>query len=191
MLQVFLGTLRDIEKEMVRERLSSAVMESLLALTIFREEFNSFFISMFGGLVFLKVLHWLVQDRVDYVEVTPNLSRLQHVRIISLMVALLVRDAMRTQCRVLSRYFLFHRFLNFASMLSFTTSQLVAALQFIDSLFLQYTVQGTIQSGGQSVLLLFAFEYVIQASNVVRYFLKYVMSTVDLYLDGRWESKVF
>ena len=40
------------------------------------------------------------------------------------------------------------------------------------------------------MLLLFAFEYVIQASNVIRYFLKYIMSSVDLWLDGRWESKV-
>ena len=63
-------------------------------------------------------------------------------------------------------------------------------VQCVDSIFLQYTVQGTVQSGGQSVLLLFAFEYVIQASNVIRYFLKYIMSSVDLWLDGRWESKV-
>ena len=60
-MQVFLGSLRDIEQEMIRERLSSAVMESLLALTIFREEFSSFFVAMFASLVFVKVLHWLVQ----------------------------------------------------------------------------------------------------------------------------------
>lgn len=55
MLQVFLGSLRDIEQEMIRERLSSAVMESLLALTIFREEFSAFFVTMFATLVFIKV----------------------------------------------------------------------------------------------------------------------------------------
>lgn len=38
--QAFLGNLRELEQEMIRERLSSAVMESLLALTIFREEFG-------------------------------------------------------------------------------------------------------------------------------------------------------
>lgn len=53
--QVFLGSLRDIEQEMIRERLSSAVMESLLALTIFREEFSAFFVTMFATLVFIKV----------------------------------------------------------------------------------------------------------------------------------------
>ena len=35
-------------------------------------------------------------------------------------------------------------------------------MQAVDLAFLQYTIQGTIQSSGQSVMLLFAFEYVIQ-----------------------------
>lgn len=34
--QVFLGTLREIELERVKEKLSSAIMETCLALTIFR-----------------------------------------------------------------------------------------------------------------------------------------------------------
>lgn len=75
---------------MVRERLSSAIMESLLALTVFRDEFGASFLAMFAMLVFLKVLHWLVQDRVDYIEVTPTVSRLQHLRIASFMALLLV-----------------------------------------------------------------------------------------------------
>ncbi|KAG1658808.1 hypothetical protein FOA52_003339 [Chlamydomonas sp. UWO 241] len=44
-----------------------------------------FFISMFAVLMFVKIMHWLVQDRVDYVEVTPNVSALQHLRLIALM----------------------------------------------------------------------------------------------------------
>ncbi|KAL6757438.1 hypothetical protein V8C86DRAFT_3013956 [Haematococcus lacustris] len=148
-IKIFLGSLRDIEQEMIKEKLSSAVMESLLALTVFREEFGAFFVAMFSSLVFVKVLHWLVQNRVDYIEVTPTVSRLQHIRIISFMSVLLMIDAM----------------------------------------FLSYTVQATIAKGGHSVMLLFAFEYIIQASDVVRYFLKYAMSMVDLWLDGRWESK--
>lgn len=99
--------------------------------------------------LFRQVLHWLVQDRVDYVEVTPSVSIWQHIRIVSFMAVLLG----------------------------------------IDACFLQYTITGSIQSGGQSVMLLFAFEYVIQASTVVRYFLKYAMSIVDLWLEGRWEAK--
>jgi len=41
-------------------------------------------------LTFVKVFHWLVQDRVDYMETTPATSRLQHLRIISFMGVLLV-----------------------------------------------------------------------------------------------------
>ncbi|EFJ42202.1 hypothetical protein VOLCADRAFT_67392, partial [Volvox carteri f. nagariensis] len=148
-IKMFLGSLRDIEQEMIRERLSSAVMESLLALTIFREEFSTFFVAMFASLVFIKVMHWLVQDRVDYVEVTPTISLFGHLRIVSFMALLLA----------------------------------------LDTAFLQYTIAGTIQSSGQSVMLLFAFEYVILASTIVRYALKYGMSMVDLAMDGNWTGK--
>jgi E3 ubiquitin-protein ligase synoviolin len=34
--------------------------------------------------------------------------------------------------------------------------------------FLHHAVSATIASGGQSVMLLFAFEYVIQASEIIR-----------------------
>jgi E3 ubiquitin-protein ligase synoviolin len=60
-IKVFLGALREIELERVRERLSSAIMETCLALTIFREEFNAGFVAMFAALTFVKVFHWLVQ----------------------------------------------------------------------------------------------------------------------------------
>jgi E3 ubiquitin-protein ligase synoviolin len=88
---VFLGTLREVELERINERLSSAIMETCLALTIFREEFNMGFVAMFTILTFLKVFHWLVQDRVEYIEVTPDISRLTHMRITSFMALLLVR----------------------------------------------------------------------------------------------------
>lgn len=41
-------------------------------------------------LTFVKVFHWLVQDRVDYMETTPATSRLAHLRIVSFMAVLLV-----------------------------------------------------------------------------------------------------
>lgn len=54
-VQIFLGTLREIELERVKEKLSSAIMETCLALTIFREEFNIGFVGMFTVLTFVKV----------------------------------------------------------------------------------------------------------------------------------------
>ena len=54
-LQVFLGTLREPEIERVNERISQAVMETCLAMTIFRDEFNTAFVAMFALLTFIKV----------------------------------------------------------------------------------------------------------------------------------------
>lgn len=91
-LQVFLGTLRESEVERINDRISQAVMETCLAMTIFRDEFNVEFVAMFVILTFVKVFHWLVQDRVDYIETTPTVSRLHHLRIVSFMNLLLVRQ---------------------------------------------------------------------------------------------------
>ena len=89
--QVFLGTLREAEVERINDRISQAVMETCLAMTIFREEFNVEFVAMFTVLTFIKVFHWLVQDRVDYIETVPSVSRLHHLRILTFMALLLVR----------------------------------------------------------------------------------------------------
>ena len=44
--------------------------ESLLALTIFRDEFDTSFVILFVSLLFLKVFHWLAGDRVEMVRLT-------------------------------------------------------------------------------------------------------------------------
>lgn len=49
------------------ERSWYAVTETCLAMTIFREEFDLQFIVVFTTLLFLKIFHWLSQDRVEYV----------------------------------------------------------------------------------------------------------------------------
>ena len=55
------------------------------------------FVAMFTVLTFVKVFHWLVADRVDYIETTPSVSRLTHARILSFMLILLVRAGKRLQ----------------------------------------------------------------------------------------------
>ena len=42
--------------------------------------------------LFMQVYHWLLQDRVDYIESTPVVSQLHHVRILAFMALLLVRN---------------------------------------------------------------------------------------------------
>lgn len=44
------------------------VTESLLAFTIFRDDFDIPFVIMFGFLLFIKCFHWLMADRVESVR---------------------------------------------------------------------------------------------------------------------------
>lgn len=46
------------------------VTESLLAFTIFRDEFDVPFLLMFGFLLFVKCFHWLMADRVESVSIS-------------------------------------------------------------------------------------------------------------------------
>lgn len=53
---------------------------------------------MFIILSFVKIFHWLVQDRVDFIETTPNVTRLQHIRIVAFTLVLLVRPPACLRC---------------------------------------------------------------------------------------------
>ena len=91
--RVFLGRLREYEVERVQDRVGQAIIETLLAMTIFRQNVESFsLVSQFVLLAFVKILHWLGQDRVDFIETTPHVPVLQHVRLMSMLVFLLVVD---------------------------------------------------------------------------------------------------
>ena len=48
------------------------VTESLLAFTIFRDEFDIPFLLMFGFLLFVKCFHWLMADRIESVRFVTN-----------------------------------------------------------------------------------------------------------------------
>ena len=48
------------------------VTESLLAFTIFRDDFDIPFVIMFGFLLFIKCFHWLMADRVESVCMDVN-----------------------------------------------------------------------------------------------------------------------
>lgn len=103
----------------------------------------------------LQVFHWLVSDRVEYLETTPAGSRLQHIRIVAFMILLLVRTLAFLRCPSACS-----RVLRATCQFSECHTQVVR-LQVIDAAFLQLTVSKTLQRSA-SVHLLFAFEYVIQ-----------------------------
>jgi E3 ubiquitin-protein ligase synoviolin len=90
--RIFLGTLREAEVERLNEQSWREVVEILFAVTIFRQEFSVAFLAMVAALLLVKSLHWLAQKRVDYIETTPSVPMLSHVRIVSFMVFLLAVD---------------------------------------------------------------------------------------------------
>lgn len=89
---MFLGQLRDSELERINDRVGQAIIETLLAMTIFRQDFTASFFAAFVILSFIKILHWLVQDRVDFIETTPHVTRLQYVRIVAFLILLVFMD---------------------------------------------------------------------------------------------------
>nr|XP_046263143.1 E3 ubiquitin-protein ligase synoviolin isoform X2 [Scatophagus argus] len=92
MRKVFFGQLRAAEMEHLIERSWYAVTETCLAFTVFRDDFSPRFVALFTLLLFLKCFHWLAEDRVDFMERSPNISWLFHLRVLSLMGLLGVLD---------------------------------------------------------------------------------------------------
>ncbi|XP_068618913.1 E3 ubiquitin-protein ligase synoviolin A [Battus philenor] len=86
--RIFFGQLRPAEFEHLIERSWYAITETCLAFTVFRDDFNPKFIALFTVLLFLKAFHWLAEDRVDYMERSPVIGVLFHVRILTLLTLL-------------------------------------------------------------------------------------------------------
>ncbi|GAB4858185.1 ERAD-associated E3 ubiquitin-protein ligase hrd1a [Ancistrocladus abbreviatus] len=92
--KVFLGSLREAEVERLNEQSWREVMEILFAITIFRQDFSVSFLAMVTALLLIKALHWLAQKRVEYIETTPSVPTLSHIRIVSFMGFLLLVDSL-------------------------------------------------------------------------------------------------
>lgn len=89
---LFFGRLRAIEVDHLYERAWYAVTESCLAMTIFREEFDTTFFLFFTLLLSIKIFHWLAQDRIEYMEQTVQVARSFHIRMTSIMAILIAVD---------------------------------------------------------------------------------------------------
>ncbi|XP_031378964.1 ERAD-associated E3 ubiquitin-protein ligase HRD1B-like isoform X2 [Punica granatum] len=92
--RLFLGSLREAEVERLNEQSWREVMEILFAITIFRQDFSVSFLAMVTALLLIKALHWLAQKRVEYIETTPSVPMLSHIRIVSFMGFLLLVDSL-------------------------------------------------------------------------------------------------
>ena len=134
--------------ERVRDKVSQAIIETLLAMTIFRQDFTAHFLSQFVLLAFVKIFHWLAQDRVDFIETSPDVSWPQHARLLSFLLLLVA----------------------------------------FDNVLLRRSLAKTV-AHGVSVHLLFAFEYAVQIITALATIGKYVLSGIDLAMNGHWEGK--
>eukprot|EP00698_Gefionella_okellyi_P023418 TRINITY_DN7_c0_g1_i1.p1 TRINITY_DN7_c0_g1~~TRINITY_DN7_c0_g1_i1.p1 ORF type:complete len:483 (+),score=124.42 TRINITY_DN7_c0_g1_i1:66-1514(+) len=76
----FFGRLRPTEVQVLYDKGWYAVTETLLAMTIFRTDFNLLFALLFAALLTTKLFHCLAQERVDYIEQAAALSVFTHMR---------------------------------------------------------------------------------------------------------------
>ncbi|XP_064108564.1 E3 ubiquitin-protein ligase synoviolin-like isoform X2 [Macrobrachium nipponense] len=90
--KIFFGSLRAAEFEHLIERSFYAVTETCLAFTVFRDDFSPKFVALFTVLLFLKAFHWLADYRVDFMERSPVITFLFHVRVTSLLLLLSLLD---------------------------------------------------------------------------------------------------
>jgi len=97
MRKIFFGQLRAAEFEHLMERSWYAVTETCLAFTVFKDDFSPKFVGLFVLLLFLKSFHWLAEERVDFMERSPVITFLFHLRVFSLSVFLAALDILFIQ----------------------------------------------------------------------------------------------
>merc|ERR1719167_379706 len=69
-----------------------AVTETCLAFAVFKDDFSPKFVALFTLLLFLKSFHWLAEERVDYMERSPVIGLIFHLRVLSLALVLTSMD---------------------------------------------------------------------------------------------------
>lgn len=89
---IYFGPLRRSEVELVCERSWYSLVGTLLAVSIFRDDFSVSFVILFGLLLFLKIFHWLSAERVASIMQSPSVPRIFHARMVSILITLLLAD---------------------------------------------------------------------------------------------------
>lgn len=92
---IFFGKLRSAEVERLHDRLWFTITETLLALAMFRDEFDTIFVVLFISLIFVKCFHWLAADRVEWMDQSPTPpGTMFHARMISVLSLIWITDAL-------------------------------------------------------------------------------------------------
>ncbi|KAH6637715.1 RING finger domain-containing protein [Boeremia exigua] len=96
--RLFYGPLRPIETEQLYDKAWFAVSETLLAMTIFRDDIGLWFFTMFLCLLAGKVWQWIGEGRVEFLEQQPPANpRLFHTRLASSLLLSVFFDVFMTQ----------------------------------------------------------------------------------------------
>jgi E3 ubiquitin-protein ligase synoviolin len=96
--RLFYGPLRPIETEQLYDKAWFAVSETLLAMTIFRDDIGLWFFTMFLCLLAGKVWQWIGEGRVEFLEQQPPANpRLFHARLASSLLLSVLFDVYMTQ----------------------------------------------------------------------------------------------
>lgn len=96
--RLFYGPLRPIETEQLYDKAWFAVSETLLAMTIFRDDIGLWFFAMFLCLLAGKVWQWIGEGRVEFLEQQPPANpRLFHTRLASSLILSVFFDVFMTQ----------------------------------------------------------------------------------------------
>ncbi|KAF1973603.1 hypothetical protein BU23DRAFT_554229 [Bimuria novae-zelandiae CBS 107.79] len=99
--RLFYGPLRPIETEQLYDKAWYAVTETLLAMTIFRDDIGLWFFAMFLCLLAGKVWQWIGEGRVEFLEQQPPANpRLFHTRLMSSLVLSVAYDVFMVHCSV-------------------------------------------------------------------------------------------
>jgi E3 ubiquitin-protein ligase synoviolin len=171
--KLFLNGLRSIEQEAISDGLRWSLMETALAITLFREEVSRHLVFWFLSLALVKCLHWAVEYRgrhmqqTDVVFIPPTVIETE--------------DEHPPQHPVLgaAKSGLVRRHLGFLS-LSFS-------LLLLD-LFAVLHCAKIIAMYGPSVHILFGFEAAILLVSAISTLMSYVLHVVDYVLHSRGKS---
>ncbi|KAF2685956.1 hypothetical protein K458DRAFT_430632 [Lentithecium fluviatile CBS 122367] len=96
--RLFYGPLRPAETEQLYDKAWFAVSETLLAMTIFRDDLGMWFFAMFLCLLAGKVWQWIGEGRVEFLEQQPPPNpKLFHARLMSSLLLSVVFDIFMVQ----------------------------------------------------------------------------------------------
>jgi E3 ubiquitin-protein ligase synoviolin len=96
--RLFYGRLRPIETEQLYDKAWFAVSETLLAMTIFRDDIGMWFFTMFLCLLAGKVWQWIGEGRVEFLEQQPPANpKLFHTRLMSSLLLSVAFDILMMQ----------------------------------------------------------------------------------------------